>query len=286
MEMARKGISPVHHRLAYLPLNQFPTANNTGTIPGVARTSSGTVSVSANNQVVQNLNITGQVLLNGHTGVKVFNCQIDGNGTTGFGVDGDSTDASVLNCEIFNHGNDPGGEGGNAAILTQGIARRNKIYAWENGIVTQDGNISTDNYIFNLANNASATPHIDGIAVQGNNGVLVTVAHNTIYSWDTSCVFIKNDGSVQNANVINNLMLNQDDLDHSGHVTSSTVYDDDRGASGVPISGISFTNNIMEPGSGGSYGEFWNTLGGNIPVWSGNINFSTQANIPIPTINT
>src|ERR1700748_2147239 len=108
MEMAKKGIHASHQKLPYLPLNQFPTPNNTGTIPGVARTSSGTVTCTANNQVVQNLNITGQVIANGHTGCKVFNCQIDGNGTTGFGVDGDSTDISVINCEIFNHGHDVG----------------------------------------------------------------------------------------------------------------------------------------------------------------------------------
>ena len=172
----------------------------------------GTVIIDANNVTLQNCKITSDEvwvvrIIDGHTGVIVQDCEIDGTGT---------------------------GEGSHG-ILGTGTFSRNNIYGVENGITVQSGGptLIEDNYIHDLL--AAGAPHYDGIQMDGSISD-VTIRHNTVVNTftQTSAIMIDNYfGSISDIVVDNNYL--------SGG--SYTIFVDGRFAGGGTVSDIHITNN-------------------------------------------
>src|SRR4051812_10728163 len=57
------------------PYPAFPDASCTGVLPGVTRTSSGSITTTSAGQVIQNLNVSGRITVN-HDNVTIRNVKI------------------------------------------------------------------------------------------------------------------------------------------------------------------------------------------------------------------
>lgn len=246
----------------------WPNASNTGVPAGTMLTNSGNITVKIAGTTIQNKNVTGNIVVRAQN-VTIKNCKINANGNT-WGIDSDGFNTNVQDCEIFNGGT------GNAAILGRdGKYLRLNLHGFENGIVTQGGNTVQDCYIHNLGpDSGGAGPqHIDGISIQA--GANTTVRHNQIESWDTSCVFIKDDFSaISNIIIDNNRLIN--DTSGQGRRTAYAVYSDAGGRHGG-ISGVQFTNNVIQSGWAG-----YSSVVRNSVVWVNNRDYITGALIPAP----
>ncbi len=239
----------------------WPNASNTGVPAGTQLTNSGGMTISTANTVVEAKNISGTVRVTAQ-GVTIRKCKINGGGN-GFAVDSDGHNVIIEDCEIWNASNSP--------VLCQGgkVLRCNLHHA-DNGVVTQGGDLVQDCYIHDLGITSDA--HVDGISVQSGSGTVIR--HNHVESFDTSCVFIKSDfTAVTNITVDNNRLINK-----PGQKTAATVYADN--STGKGMSGIKFTNNVMEKGTW-YYAAI--TDAGTV-VWTGNTDYKTGAALPTPAV--
>jgi hypothetical protein len=241
----------------------FPDGSNTGVPPGTVLRKSGDFTVSTAGQTISGLDVTGTIRVRANN-VVIKNCRINCAGA--WGIDSDGYNANVIDCEIFSNGKGPGG------VLGQGgTYQRLNIYAMENGIVTQGDNQVLDCYIHDLgpASGGAGDAHIDGISIQAGSNTVVR--HCRVESWDTSCIFVKSDFTeIHNITVDNNLLINT-----PGKKTAATVYS--VVASGKPISGVSFTNNVLEKGR-----WYYASVEGNTVTWTNNIDYHTGAQIRRP----
>jgi hypothetical protein len=162
-----------------------------------------------------------------------------------FGIDADSVSTTNLLVEYCTF------IGGlvetNSAILGAGTFRYNDMSRSENGIsLTAGPSTVTNNYIHDLSD-PGVDPHIDGIAIQGGqNGVLVE--HNTVESWDTSCIFIQDvAGAINDVTIRNNLLYN----DNVRGLTAFPIYVEGRFGNGV--TNVLIENNYIMAGVGGFY---------------------------------
>lgn len=241
--------------------DEFPNALNTGVPAGTILTPSGSVTVNTNGAIIENLDITGVIVVNANN-VMIRNCRVDATGNV-WGIDADSRNANVTDCEIFNANQ------GNAGIIGQGgTYLRCNIYGFENGVVAQSDNLVEDCYIHDLGGGEEA--HVDGISIQSGSNTIVRHCH--VEAYDTSCVFIKDDfGALSNHTIENCRLINK-----PGQFTAFTVYSDARGP-GSGITGVSFLNNIMEAGVGG-----YASIDENTVTWTNNRDYHTNALIPGP----
>lgn len=249
----------------------WPSALNTGVPAGTSLTPfSGALTTTSNGQIIQDLDITDGIIIVNHANVIVRRCRFNVNDFGFFGIDGSGGSVmTVEDCEIGNIGR------GNAVILcspTGDIIQRNNCYGFENGILAGNNTLVQDNYIHNLNNTSEPDPHVDGISVQGASNVIIK--HNSIYSWDTSCVFIKDDfgSSVDNVRIEHNLMRPQppvgESLGWDMQITNT--------GSGGSVTNISIINNVLETGIFG-----YVTLEiDDIATRSGNVDFFTGNPIP------
>jgi large repetitive protein len=258
--------------LAPAPAGLWPDAGNTGTSKGIVLTSvSGDVSITKAGTVYEAKDVKGTIWVKADN-VTIQNCRVTSGGD--YGIECSERKGVVIqDCTII--GSDGNGDtnqvGGADGINGGGQFLRNNISGFENGItlIEVSGQVVTakDNYLHDLGGNPDA--HVDGVQTAGSN---MLIKHNTIVSWDTSCVFIKNDwGPVDNINVDGNLLLNQ-----PGKKCAFTVYSYQTEGKGG-ITNISFVNNVMERGRWG-YASIVN----NFPVWTGNTDFITRRPIARP----
>src|SRR5688572_30489076 len=84
----------------------FPDANCTGTLPGVARTSSGSITTSSNGQIIQNLNISGSIFVQ-HANVIIRNVRITNPGGVAVAnaAGGTGSSFTLEDCELDGTGN-------------------------------------------------------------------------------------------------------------------------------------------------------------------------------------
>ena len=197
--------------------------------------------------------------------VTIKNCIIKNYGW--WGIDGEgASNLSVLYCDFTASTS----KDTNAAILGSGTFIGNDISQSENGIVLQGGaSVVRDNYIHDLFDNFGE-PHIDGISVQGGQDN-VLIEHNTIESWDTSAIFIKNDfGPINNITVRNNLLYG--DADRGDPAATIYVY-------GPNTTNVSITNNYVEKGN-----WYYYATSNASPTLSGNIEWNNKTDAtPYPT---
>lgn len=162
-----------------------------------------------------------------------------------FGIDADDPAVTGLLVEYCTFV--PGPYQTNSAILGCGILRFNDISQSENGISVTgtDTSTITDNFIHDLGGRPDA--HIDGIAIQGGqDGVLVE--HNTVESWDTSCIFIQDFfAAINNVTVRNNLLYNDSDRG----MTAAAIYVEGRFGNGT--TNVLIENNYIMAGVAGYY---------------------------------
>lgn len=174
---------PVGSLIPVLPF--YADETNTGTTGTL--TPSGTVTTTANGQVIENLDITGQIRIV-HDNVTVRNCRINAAGFV-WGIDGHyitpRTGLIVEYCEI--HGSM------NSAVLfgENSIIRYNNIWGQDNGIMIGGGHSTIfRNYIHDLAATSGPEPHFD--AIQGGGGWTdIVIEGNHCISWDTSDILLQ-----------------------------------------------------------------------------------------------
>jgi Right handed beta helix region/RTX calcium-binding nonapeptide repeat (4 copies) len=238
----------------------LPTADNTGVPPGTTLTPyNGTLHVTTNGAVIENLDINGQIVVDADN-VTIRNCRVTT--TQMYGICG--RPMTIQNCEIDGKGVAPGSYG----IMASGTFTGNNIHGFENGIGVADSNTTIkNNYIHDLQA-GGADPHYDGIAVQGGEGGEgnILIENNTIISRDTSDIFIKNDfGPISNVTVNHNFLAGD---------PGYNVYVDGR-ASGGPITGVTITDNYLQKGHWG-----YLSIDNSSPVVSNNHEFLPGDPIP------
>lgn len=241
--------------VATLPTTRFPDASNTGVAGATVLKSSGWISVTESNTVINGLDIAGSVqVAAGLTGVVIQNCRI----TTGqgdyFGVHAESS-ATVRNCTIDGANTQEGSYG----IYGSGNFVGNNICGFENGITPFSNTVVARNFIHDLYETDAGHP--DGIPLHGGQSNVV-IEGNTVVGRGTAEVFITNDfGPISNVEVRNNCL--------TGSATYA-IHLDGRKANGGAIAGISITNNTLGKGQYG-YIAVENAL----PVISGNVDATT-----------
>lgn len=229
----------------------FPYADNTGVPKGIVLKASGSVSSSAYGQVIEGLDIKGNVVIT-HPNVTLKNCKITASSFYSVQIKQGVAGAIVQDCEI-----NGGGAEGCSGIAGCGKFYRNKITKVENGFSIQ-GSLEfevIDNYVFDMYSVGS--PHYDAIQIDGGNKNGI-VRHNSFINHygQTAAVMIDNYfGPIDNIKVDNNFLYG------GGY----TVYCDGQ-FSGGTISNVSFTNNVF--GGSPQYGlrAFTKTN----PIWTGN----------------
>lgn len=165
----------------------------------------GNTNSSGASQVIEGLNIAGEVRIR-HNNVILRQCRI--REAAAFVVECDSglpTGVIVEDCLIDGTGapgttgfNPDGGGGGS-------IIRRCNITGCENGIgIGENNQLIQDNWIHDLSTGALA--HTDGI--QGIGGyTALTIRHNAVYSFDTSCIIQQNEGAGFSGLLVENNLL-------------------------------------------------------------------------------
>jgi hypothetical protein len=241
----------------------MPNAATAGVPPGTTLTAyTGPLTITTNGTVIEGKIIDGATLRVLGDNVTIKNCVIKNYGTWGIDAEG-AANITVQNCDFIASSS----KETNAAILGSGTFIGNDISNSSNGIVLQGGaSVVRDNYIHDLRS-IDGDAHIDGISVQGGqNNVLIE--HNTIESWDTSCIIIKNDfGPINNITVRNNLMYA--DADRGDPAATVYVY-------GPNVTNVSIVDNYVEKG----YWFYYSTSNAN-PTISGNIEWDNKTD-PIP----
>lgn len=171
----------------------YPDATNTGVPSGTTlTTTSGTITSSANNQVIQDLDLAGVILV-GHSGVIIRRCRI----TVPWGENGVANTSSaaadliVEDCEIVGVAYAPNGWGYNGINFEYGgTALRCNIHKFENcifyssagtGGLTEDCYLH-DSYPYSLWDGHTGGgdgPHVDTLQLWGGQ-LNLTIRHNTI----------------------------------------------------------------------------------------------------------
>ncbi len=243
----------------------MPDATTAGVPSGTTLTAyTGPMTITQAGTVIEGKIIDGTLTIDA-ANVTIKNCIIKNYGW--WGIDGEgASNLSVLYCDFTASTS----KDTNAAILGSGTFIGNDISQSENGIVLQGGaSVVRDNYIHDLFDNFGE-PHIDGISVQGGQDN-VLIEHNTIESWDTSAIFIKNDfGPINNITVRNNLLYG--DAERGDPAATVYVY-------GPNTTNVSITNNYIEKG------EWYYVATSNAsPTLSGNIQWNNKTDAtPYPT---
>lgn len=230
-----------------------------------ALTNSGNVITSGAGQIIEGLNILGNVRIR-HNNVILRQCrafaaeailiECDLNTPTGVVIEDclfDCTTVAGTTCY-----NPDGGGGGS-------IIRRCNLTGAENGIgIGENAMQIQDNWIHDLF--TSVTAHTDGI--QGTGGyTALTITHNAVYGVDTSCTIQQNEGAGFSGLSIDNNQLVM--LNGSAAIII-------RGDKGVGVVGAcSVTNNHLGKSSGGTYNDIQSITG---PLtYTGNVDWITGA---------
>lgn len=214
-------------------------------------TTSGTVTTTANNQVIQGLNVTGGVNIN-HNNVTVKQCCLNGiNGFAetvkyGANVTGMIVEDNYMNGQKASYEGICSNPGiGNLLGGTQNFIRRNYISGFENSITLaqNDQNVSiTDNFITAAGNSTNTSYDGDFIELYSCNNVVIR--HNMFDGTNTqtgnigftSFVNLSNLGPLDNITIDGNMFGN-------GNVVGSvTIVDSVDFGGGLPVR-FSVTNN-------------------------------------------
>lgn len=235
----------------------YPTAANTGTV-GPLTEVIGNQLISVDGQIVENLDITGNLRITAKD-VVVRNCRIRANDFYCVIVQG--TGCRIEDCEISGELSTIGITAISVQAANCTVIRCNIHHAGNYMQFTGNGHVFRDNYGHTVYD-VSPDPHYDGFECNGGSDN-VLIEHNTIYveANQTGCIQLNNEfGGISNITVNDNFLVG------SGY----NIYATDTGASGLPVSNIMLSNNIL---GRGEYGFFYFNTGvttlGNIDLASG-----------------
>jgi len=164
------------------PLEGWPNATNTGA-KGTLTNRTG-FATSSHGQMIENLNVTGQIYV-GHNNVVIRNCKVTESGDTCIFVVGD--DVLIEDCTLF------GGttaasrgvwiEGNTQDSANRATIRRCDISGYEDGVCLGTGQYHKvmDNYFHDPVDyRVPNDPHIDGIQLHGGSANFSIIEHNNI----------------------------------------------------------------------------------------------------------
>lgn len=256
---------------------QWPGPTNTGVPSGTSLTGSGTFTTSSDGQVVNALDITGNLIVQ-HSNVTINRCRVTAPVTENTGPIFVASSAHGT-LTILDSESDCSNAGGTTGLFFDANAdppdttiRRSQFHRTENGLGIPAGLVFDiqDSYIFDL-NPAGGDPHTDGIQTE-TNASNVTIKHNTIdmagpgTGSNNSCLQINTTGNTNWLIENNKLLLNTT----TGGATL-------RFPTTSPADNIRVRNNRLMQG----------TFGYEIPgdhstitEWSGNVRDDTGAVIP------
>jgi hypothetical protein len=182
----------------------YPDATNTGVPAGTTLTNSGSLTVTQDGAVIQNLNITGNITIHANN-VTIRNTRITSGDYYPIAYyDTGHSGLLVEDTQII----------GTSSDVTAGIsfdnytARRVDISGTADGLKANDNVLIEDSYVHDLAYDAAAGTHNDGVQTTGGSNV--TLRHNTfklsMSDGINSCIQMGNEGG-DNLNwlVTNNL---------------------------------------------------------------------------------
>lgn len=157
------------------PKGEWPGPQNTGVPVGTALTAVGGMRVTTPNQVLDSLDISGQVVIDA-PGVVIKNSRIHGTASDAYGVYVVTGSVTVTDSEIFGFAN--------AIAFTDWTAIRVNIHGTtQDGAKLGDNTLLQDSWIHDLTPEAGA--HSDGAQLQ-DGAVNVAVKHNYIDSSSAS----------------------------------------------------------------------------------------------------
>lgn len=228
----------------------FPNASNTG--PSGTLSPSGSITTSNDGQVIQNLDIAGEIRVQ-HNNVVIRNVRIRSEGGHAIYVL-NNTGLLVEDCEL-----DGQGRNATAAIAEHNYTmRRCEIRGYGEGPRINGNVLLEDNYIHGFANFVAQGAHQD--CIQATSGTNITIRHNTCLiepdGANGSVFFSTSEGS--NILIENNLL---------GGGNWAIQVDPDR-YTNVRVLNNRFTTTIPYHEKGGYFGAM--SLGPNV-VKSGNV---------------
>lgn len=151
-------------------LGGYPDATNTGVPAGTTLTNSGSLTVTTNGALIQNLNISGQIIINADN-VTIRNCRITSsdyypidhnNGNTGLLVEDSEIIATTYNVTA-------------GMSFTDYTARRVSVTGSADGFKADSNVLIEDCYVTALG--IGPDTHNDGVQTTGGSNV--TLRHNT-----------------------------------------------------------------------------------------------------------
>lgn len=246
------------------PEKRYPIENDPdcGVPAGTQLTKSGSINITQANQVVENLDIAGSVVIRAR-GVVLRNCKISG-GAYYLVQSRQDTSVEVHHCTITGTGASGPGQSG---LDGTGHFHHNRITNVENGInIAGNGAIIEWNDIHALA--APASGHKDGIQADGSIDGL-TIRNNRIDNpaGETSAVMLDNYwGPIRNVEVFDNF------LGGGGF----PAYVDGGFKGSANATNIAYRRNDMRKGG---YGYFYHDSVGTQYVREGNVDYLTGANV-------
>jgi hypothetical protein len=139
-------------------------------------TNSGGISSSSNGQVIEHLNVSGQITVS-HDNVIIRQCRIRTSSSPVVFAQSGATGCLVEDCIL--DGMSGSGQAGSVAFHLQGMMRRCNVFGVENGNDTGGPMTVIDCWIHDLAA-SGADPHYDGLQTDGGHDGPVLYQHNNI----------------------------------------------------------------------------------------------------------
>lgn len=250
------------------PASGFPDATNTGVPAGTDLTNSGPITTSHDGQVIQNLKITGTVLVK-NAGVVIRNCEIVGSGNS-FGVELFTGASGTVIQDSTIHGVNQGKSrlmygifdynGANAAGLT---VQRVNAY-WISHDVQVEQGVIADSYFHDMG--FVPGDHTEPIGSWGGSKGQLTIHHNTILNDQdqTAAIYLTAQyGNEVNRTVTDNLLAG------GGYTIYGGARSGGYSTANIVITGNQFSNRYFP--KAGSYGPAaYYTASDPGNVWSGN----------------
>ena len=221
------------------PSDSYPDASTTGVPEGTLLTSTGNITVTSPNTIIEGYEVHGTIMIRA-SNVTIRNTRVLGSSYGSITIEEGFSNILVEDSQINGAALSEGIEGSHG-IWGSAVVKRCDISGVENGITPGSGSVLVDNYIHDLKAPGD-DPHYDAIQIDGNISD-IRIEHNTMLGVpkQTSAVMIDNYfGAVSNIIVTNNYLAG------GGY----TVYADGRFGGG-DITGVKFSYNHMEKGEFG-----------------------------------
>jgi len=254
----------------------FPGAGNTGVPAGVSLTASGSITSTANGQVIDQKDVSGTVTIN-HSNVTVKRCRIRGSGYQVVLVKPGVTGVAFEDCEVD-------GQSSGAEINGPASFYRCNIHHIS-GIVPGSNGTYRDSWVHDIK--APNGAHTECFRVQGGQ-VGNRVVHNTLdmtnSNGGTAVVFINAYwGNIADNIFDGNLMIGGSFVGYTVYSTSNPPSACSSGVSSCVTTGTQFINNVLKMGAYGHVYPAGSPSATTIKAFSNNRDQSTNAVIPVPS---